>query len=78
MQFNFPILALADGRPKDALKQSQRTLKTVNSWKEDEVQDKAEFVANLNSCMGNAYLDLGEMRKAEDYHKKDLTISKDK
>ena len=50
----------------------------MNSWKEDEVQDKAEFVANLNSCMGNAYLDLGDMRKAEDYHKKDLTISKDK
>ncbi|XP_072032097.1 outer dynein arm-docking complex subunit 4-like isoform X3 [Amphiura filiformis] len=69
--------ALADGRPKDALKQAQRTMKTVDSWKDDEVQDKNDFVANLNSCIGNAYLDLGDMKKSEDYHKKDLTISKD-
>ncbi len=74
----FSCLALAEGRPRDALKQAQRTLKTVDSWKDEEVQDKNEFVANLNSCIGNAYLDLGDMKKAESYHKKDLTISKDK
>lgn len=69
--------ALADGRPKDALKQSQRVMKTVEGWKDEEAEDKQEFIANLNSCMGNAYLDMGNMSKSEDHHKKDLRISRD-
>ncbi|XP_063954060.1 outer dynein arm-docking complex subunit 4-like isoform X4 [Lytechinus pictus] len=67
--------ALAENRPRDALRQAQKVLRNVESWSEDDVPEKQDFIANLHSCLGNAYLDLGKMPDAEQNHQKDLDLS---
>ncbi|XP_011670214.1 tetratricopeptide repeat protein 25 isoform X1 [Strongylocentrotus purpuratus] len=67
--------ALADNRPRDALRQAQKVLRNVESWSENDVPEKQDFIANLHSCLGNAYLDLGKMPDAEQNHQKDLDLS---
>ena len=37
---------------------------------------RAEVVANLQSCMGNAYLEMGQMNQATSHFQKDLEICK--
>ncbi|XP_071481076.1 outer dynein arm-docking complex subunit 4-like [Diadema antillarum] len=69
--------ALADGRPRDALRQAQKVLRNVEGWSQDDVPEKQEFIANLHSCIGNAYLDMGKMPDAQQNHQRDLDISKD-
>nr|BAD38896.2 outer arm dynein binding protein [Heliocidaris crassispina] len=69
--------ALADNRPRDALRQAQKVLRNVEGWSEDDAPEKKDFIANLHSCLGNAYLDLGKMPDAEQNHKKDLDLSKE-
>ncbi|XP_071822236.1 outer dynein arm-docking complex subunit 4-like isoform X2 [Apostichopus japonicus] len=68
--------AMADGRAKKALKQAQKVLKMVEGWDEGDVPDKQELIANLHSCIGNAYLDLNKMPDALHHHQKDLELSK--
>ena len=70
--------ALADNRPRDALRQAQKVLRNVESWSKDDVPEKQDFIANLHSCLGNAYLDLGKMPDAEQNHQKDLSLSREK
>ncbi|PIK43821.1 putative tetratricopeptide repeat protein 25 isoform X2 [Apostichopus japonicus] len=70
--------AMADGRAKKALKQAQKVLKMVEGWDEGDVPDKQELIANLHSCIGNAYLDLNKMPDALHHHQKDLELSKKK
>ncbi|KAJ8019702.1 Tetratricopeptide repeat protein 25 [Holothuria leucospilota] len=69
--------AMADGHAKEALKQAQKVLKMVETWDEEDVPDKKELIANLHSCIGNAYLDLNKMPDALHHHQKDLGISKE-
>lgn len=69
---------MADGHAKEALKQAQKVLKMVETWDEEDVPDKKELIANLHSCIGNAYLDLNKMPDALHHHQKDLGISKEK
>ena len=73
----FPI-GLAEGRPKEALKQAQKVLKSVEKWRDEDVCDKQEFLSNLHSSIGNANLDLGKMGEALEHHRIDLQISKEK
>ncbi|XP_076458744.1 outer dynein arm-docking complex subunit 4-like isoform X2 [Babylonia areolata] len=66
--------AQANGKYEDSLKKSQKTLKKVQSWGEDSVKNKPALEANLYSCMGNAYLELGKYKEALEYHDKDLSM----
>lgn len=69
--------SLAEGDPESSLKQAQSTLRTVEALDKDSVPNKEDVLGNLHSCIGNAYLELDEDKKALEHHQKDLTISED-
>lgn len=68
-------MALADGDPEGSLKQAQSTLRTVQSLGEDSVPNKEDVIGNLHSCIGNAYLEMDDSKKALEHHRKDLKIA---
>lgn len=68
-------VALADGDPEGSLKQAQSTLRTVQSLGEDSVPNKEDVIGNLHSCIGNAYLEMDDNKKALEHHQKDLKIA---
>ena len=51
------------------------TLRAVNKLSDKDIPNKADVVANLHSCIGNAYLELGQTQQALSHHQKDLEIS---
>ena len=61
-----------------SLKKSQKTLDKVEGWGDEKVKNKPALVANLYSCMGNAYLELGKFKEALEHHNKDLSIAQEK
>ncbi|XP_046581289.1 outer dynein arm-docking complex subunit 4-like isoform X2 [Haliotis rubra] len=68
--------AHAEGHYQESLQKSQKTLKRVEEWSENEVTNKQEVIANLHSCMGNAYLEMGKHDEALKHHEMDLDIGK--
>jgi len=50
----------------------------VSGFSEDDVPNKVEVIANLHSCVGNAYLELGEYNKSLSSHETDLSIGESK
>ena len=69
------FLALADGKAAESLQMASSTLRAVNRLSEKEVPNKADVVANLHSCIGNAYLELSQTQQALNHHQKDLEIA---
>lgn len=47
---------------------------TVNNYPDSILTNKLSVVANLHSCLGNAFLELKKYAKAEDHHTMDLNI----
>lgn len=72
------FIAQVDGRYQEALKRSQKCLSTVQGFTEDEVPNKVEVIANIHSCIGNAYLEMGAFDKALDSHQTDLHLGEAK
>lgn len=70
------LTAQAEGHYQESLLKSQKTLKRVDEWSENEVKNKKEVIANLHSCMGNAYLEMGKHVEALKHHEMDLDIGK--
>ena len=50
-------------------------MRTVQELAEPDLPSKQEFVASLHSCMGNAFLEMGEAEKALQHHLDDLRIA---
>jgi len=69
--------AQSQGKFEESLDKSKKTLKRVEEMPEDSLKNKSEVIANLYSCMGNAYLELNMYADALNCHKKDLNIAKD-
>ncbi|KAL4217492.1 hypothetical protein ACF0H5_023941 [Mactra antiquata] len=69
--------AQSEGRYQDSLELAKKTLKMVEADNNDEIQNKEELRASLNSSIGNAYLELGKLNQALDYHNRDLDIARD-
>lgn len=70
----FSSTAQADGRYEDSLKLARKTLKEVNKFCDKVLPNRPEVVANLHSCHGNAYLELGDYKKALYHHTQDNEI----
>ncbi|XP_054861302.1 outer dynein arm-docking complex subunit 4 isoform X1 [Amphiprion ocellaris] len=64
------------GNAEGSLKKAEEVMKVVQRWSDKEVPDKKEILGGLHSCMGNAWLDLGDVDKALEHHHKDLELSK--
>ena len=60
---------------KESVKLSEKTLKDVDKWSDEDLPNRPEVVANLHSLMGNAYLELQNYGKAEEQHKLDYEIA---
>ena len=72
------MTAQADGKFEQSLKQAKKVLKEVEKWSDDEVTNRPEVVANLHSCIGNSYLEMGEYQKSLDHHTVDSEIANQK
>ncbi|GAA6217988.1 tetratricopeptide repeat protein 25 isoform X1 [Lates japonicus] len=67
---------LTSGNAEGSLKKAKEVMRTVQGWSEKEVPNKKEVLGSLHSCIGNALIDLGDMDKALDHHRKDLELAK--
>lgn len=52
-------------------------MKTVQELSEKDIPNKVEFIASLYSCIGNAYLELGDSDLALKHHLDDLKIAEE-
>ena len=75
--FYFFLTALAGGDPDRSLRLAQKLLKSVEGITKEDLANKVEVIANINSCIGNAYIELEQFQKALRYHEKDLNLSKE-
>ncbi|XP_041371990.1 outer dynein arm-docking complex subunit 4-like [Gigantopelta aegis] len=66
--------AQSNGQYALSLKRAQKCLKTVDNYSNESVPNKLEVVANLHSYIGNAYLELGQYKKALQHHSTDLEL----
>ena len=68
--------AMVEGDPEGSLNKAQATMRTVNSLTEDNVPNRDDVLGNLHSCMGNAYLEMDNSKRALEHHQEDLKIAK--
>ena len=66
---------LLQGNFRKALEKAKKTLKTAENSSTAKVPEKFLFIANIHSCLGNAYMELEEFELAELHHNKDFSIS---
>ena len=69
------LSALANGDAEKSLKQAEQTMKACLA---SDVPNKAELLATLHSCIGNALLELGDTEKALESHLKDLKLAEER
>ncbi|KAK2150784.1 hypothetical protein LSH36_389g01003 [Paralvinella palmiformis] len=65
-----------DGKYKESLARARSCMKTVESYSDSVIHNKQEVIAGLQSLMGNAYIELGELDKALHHHNIDLEMAK--
>lgn len=66
-----------NGKYKESLEKSNKLLAYVNPLNKKQLSGKEDIIANINSTIGNAHLELGQYDLALQAHEKDLEISKD-
>ena len=68
---------MSGGDAETSLQKAQQLMKTVQELSPEDLPSKMEFVANVHSCMGNAYLEMGEAEQALEQHLNDLKITEE-
>ena len=71
------VSAQGEGRYQESLELAKSTLKLVENASDDDVQNKPELIASLNSSIGNAYLEMNKLNQALDFHQRDLDIARE-
>ncbi|KAM3863785.1 outer dynein arm-docking complex subunit 4 [Diretmus argenteus] len=67
--------ALTRGNAEGSLKKARDVMKTVQGWSEETAPNKNDVLGSLHSCLGNALMDLGDMDKALEHHRKALDLA---
>lgn len=67
----------SNGQHSKSLDKSNKLLSYVNTLTVKQLNNKREIIANINSNIGNAHLELGQYDQALQRHQKDLEISKE-
>ena len=67
--------AMSGGEAESGLEKAQQLMKTVEEMSTTDLPNKREFIASIHSCMGNAYLEMGEAQLALEQHLSDLQIA---
>ena len=78
LQRVFSFTDQVEGKYEESLKRAQKCLTYVQGLNESDLSNYKEITANLYSCIGNAYLELGNYKKALIFHNKDLDSANDK
>lgn len=68
---------MSSGEAESSLQKAQQLMKTVEDLSTTDLPNKMEFIASLHSCMGNAYLEMGEAQLALEQHLSDLKIAEE-
>lgn len=74
------VLVLAEmnsGEAEASLQKAQKLMKTVQELSITDLPNKQEFIATLHSCLGNAYLEMGEAELALKQHLSDLKLAEE-
>jgi len=71
----FVVLELTSGNAEGSLKKAEDVMKIVRGWSEKEVPNRKEVLGSLHSCIGNAFIDLGDTDRALEHHRKDLELA---
>ncbi|XP_034395257.1 tetratricopeptide repeat protein 25 [Cyclopterus lumpus] len=66
---------LTSGNAEGSLKKAEDVMKMLRGWTEKEVPNQKEVMGSLHSCIGNAFIDLGDMDRALEHHRKDLELA---
>lgn len=61
---------------EECIDRCSRVLKEIEKYSESEVPRKMEFVSDVHSYMGNAYVEMEEYEEATEHHLKDYEVSK--
>ncbi|XP_066442606.1 outer dynein arm-docking complex subunit 4 [Eleutherodactylus coqui] len=67
-------MLLTNGSAEGSYKKARQVLKNIQTWRDDN-PNKQILIGNLYSCIGNAYMGMGEMEEALHSHKEDLKIA---
>jgi len=67
---------LAESRGTESLEMANATLSAVERMPLDVLPNREDVIANLHSCIGNAYLEMGKTEEALQHHQIDFDISK--
>ena len=68
---------MSGGDAEGCLQRAQQLMRTVQDLSTADLPSKPELVANIHSCMGNAYLEMGEADLALEQHLSDLKIAEE-
>lgn len=68
---------LAEGKAQESLELTNATMSIVEKMSLEILPNKDDILANLFSCKGNSYLEMGDLKKALRFHQEDYEISKD-
>lgn len=67
----------AEGKFEESLKRAKKCLRAIENYSDDTINNRAEVVATLHSNIGNAYLELNNLNKAQEAHQKDYEIGEE-
>lgn len=66
---------LTSGNAEGSLKKAEEVMKIVQRWSEKDMPNKKEGLGCLHSCIGNAFVDLGDLDKALEHHQNDFQLA---
>lgn len=66
---------LASGNTEVCIKKADEVMKMILGCSERDMPNKKVLLGKLHSCIGNAYLEIGDIDKALEHHQKDLELA---
>ncbi|XP_075894886.1 outer dynein arm-docking complex subunit 4 [Nelusetta ayraudi] len=66
---------LSSGNTEVCIKKADEVMKMILGCSERDMPNKKVLLGKLHSCIGNAYLEIGDIDKALEHHQKDLELA---
>ena len=66
-----------EGRYEDCITMSNKCLRALDMYTDDEIQNKKEIQGKIYSFIGSSFLELNFLKEALDNHELDLKIAKE-
>lgn len=66
---------LSSGNTEACIKKADEVMKMILGCSERDMPNKKVLLGKLHNCIGNAYLEIGDIDKALEHHQKDLELA---